>query len=162
MIIIILLISFYLEGVVSNILNISFLIPSFTVISLMIIYPYLYNLKKDYYKICFIIGLLYDIAYTDTIFLNAFIFLLIGFIISKVNNIVTNNIFNMIPLSILVIILYRTITYTILLFTNYSILSINDLFNSIINSLLLNIIYGILLYKIADIIGKRKGIYKMN
>ncbi|MBP3461359.1 MAG: rod shape-determining protein MreD [Bacilli bacterium] len=159
MIILILIISFYLEGILSNIGNI---LPLFTLISLIIIYPYLYNLKKDYYKICFIIGLLYDVAYTDTLFLNAFIFLIIGFFIIKINIIMTNNIFNVALISLIVVILYRILVFIILIFINYIDIDINSFFVSIINSLFINILYGMLLYKITDLISKKKGIYKMD
>lgn len=159
MIILILIISFYLEGILSSIGNI---LPLFTLISLIIIYPYLYNLKKDYYKICFIIGLLYDVAYTDTLFLNAFIFLIIGFFIIKINIIMTNNIFNVALISLIVVILYRILVFIILIFINYIDIDINSFFVSIINSLFINILYGMLLYKITDLISKKKGIYKMD
>jgi rod shape-determining protein MreD len=162
MIIIILLISFYLEGIISNLLNINFLIPLFTLVSLIIIYQYLYNLKNDYYKLCFIIGLLYDIAYTDTLFLNACLFLFIGFIITKLNIIITNNTFNVIILSILIINIYRILTFIILILINYIDLNFYNLFISIVNSLIINIIYVVILYKITDLISRKKGIYKMN
>ena len=162
MIIFIILISFYLEGILSNIINISFLIPLFTLLSLIIIYPYLFNRKKDYFIICFIIGLLYDIGYTDTIFLNAFIFLLIGYIIHLINIVITNNWFNVMIISLFVITIYRIITYLVLIFINYLKPDIELLKNSILNSLIINIIYIIIIYKITDIISRKKGIYKMN
>lgn len=161
MIIIILLLSFYLEGAISSITT-NFLIPLFTLISLIIIYPYLYNLKKDYYIICFIMGLLYDIAYTDTLFLNAIIFLFIGFIILKINIFFTNNIFNTILMSIIIISIYRIITYVFLGFINYINLDITDLIYSIKDSLIINIIYCIITFKISNYIANKKGIYKMN
>lgn len=162
MIILIILVSFYLEGILSNIINISFLIPLFTILSLIIIYPYLYNRKKNYFIICFIIGLLYDIGYTDTLFLNAIIFLLIGYIIHLINIVITNNWFNVVIISLFIITIYRIITYLVLIFINYITPNLNILINSILNSILINIIYIIVTFKITDRISRKKGIYKMN
>jgi len=162
MIILILLISFYLESTLSNIINMNYLIPLFTLLSLIIIYPYLFNRKRDYYIISFIIGLLYDITYTDTIFLNSFIFLLISYIIHLINIVITNNSFNVIIISLIIIIIYRLITYLVLVFINYITPNINTLINSILSSILINIIYIVVTFKITDTISKKRGIYKMN
>lgn len=162
MIILITLISFYLEGILSNVINLNYLIPLFTLLSLVIIYPYLFNRKKDYFIICFIIGFLYDIGYTDTLFLNAFIFLLIGYIIYLINIFITNNIFNVTIISIIIIIIYRIITYLVLIFINYLTPDIDLLIKSIMNSISINIIYILFMYKITDLISRKKGIYKMD
>ncbi len=162
MIILIILLSFYLEGIVNSFINIDYLVPLFTMLSLIIVYPYLYNKKKLYIMICFITGLLYDIGYTDTLFLNATIFTLIGYIIMVLNKFITNNKFNVALISIILIILYRVITYIILNFINYVNKDINLLLNSIIDSILINIIYIVILYIITDIIANKKGIYKLD
>lgn len=159
MILPIVLISFYLEGILSKI-SFNFLTPLTTLMSLILIYPYLNDSKKEYYISCFSIGLLYDIGYTNTMFLNAFIFLLLGFFITKINIYIKNNSFNVILMSLIIIILYRLITYLILVFIDYLNFNINTLLNSIIYSLLLNFIYISILYKITDIISKKKGIIK--
>lgn len=144
MIYIVLLFSFYLDGILSYI-NIASLT---TLLSLIIIYPYLINHKKKYFIICFIVGLLYDIAYTNTFLLNASIFLLLGYLIST--NIVNNTIIT----SITIITIYRILTFLLLVFINYLEFNINILFNSIIYSLPFNIIYFFLIYKIF------RGIYR--
>lgn len=162
MITLIVLISFYLEGILGNIINTNYLIPLFSILSLIIIYPYLFNQKKEYFIICFIIGILYDISYTDTLFLNAFIFLIIGYIISVINIFITNNILNVTIMSIIIVSLYRIFTYLVLIFINYIDKDINMLINSITSSLLINIVYIIIMYIITDLISKKKGIYKMD
>ncbi len=158
MIIVILILSFYLDGLLSNL---NYIFPLCTLISLIIIYPYLYNMKRDYYIISFIIGLIYDISYTDTLFLNAFIFLFVGFLLVKINLIITNNIFNVTLISLFIIIIYRVVVFLILVFINYISFDIQNLIYSIIFSLH-NILYGVILYKITDLISKKKGIYKMD
>ena len=161
MILLFTLISFYLEGIFS-LININYLIPLFTLMSLILIYPYVYHIKKDYYKICFFLGLLYDITYTDTLFLNAFIFLFIGYIITKISKIIKNNIYNNILISIIIISIYRIVTYIILLVINYTKFDILNLVFSIINSTLLNILYIIITYPILTLVTKKRGIYKLN
>lgn len=162
MIILIILISFYLEGIVSNFVDLNYLQPLFTLLSIIIIYPYLFNRKRDYFIICFITGLLYDITYTDTIFLNAFIFILMGYIIYLINIFITNNKLNVIFISFITIILYRIITFLVLIFINYINKEINLLINSITSSILINIIYIFLTYIITNRISIKKGIYKMD
>lgn len=152
--------SFYLEGILSKTIDICFLIPLTTVMSLILIYPYLYNCKKNYYIICFITGLIYDITYTNTFMLNASIFLLLGYLIFNINIIITNNSFNVILIGLLIIFIYRILTYLILVFIDYTEFSINVLFKSIGFSLLFNIIYISLMYKMTDVISKKIGIYK--
>lgn len=160
MIFTILIFSFYLEGILSRLVDISFLIPLTTLLSLILIYPYLYDSKRNYYIICFITGLIYDIVYTNTLFLNSFIFLLIGYLISLLNIIITNNSLNVIIISLIIITIYRITTYLILVFVDYLNFNILDLFNSIIYSIILNIIYISIMYKITDLISKKIGIYK--
>ena len=155
--------SFIFEGLTSNIAPInSNLLTLFTLISLIIIYPYLYNNHNLYYKICFITGLLYDIAYTNTLFLNALIFILIGYIILKINIFITNSVINVIPISCIIIIVYRTFTYLILIAVGYLNFSVLNIINSIISSLIINIIYIMFIYYITDLIANKKHIDKMN
>ena len=155
----IIIFSFYLEGILSKI-NINYLISLTTLMSLILIYPYLFNNKKNYYIICFITGLIYDIAYTNTILLNACLFLTLGYLISIINNFITNNSFNVMIISIIIITIYRILNYFILIFIDYLEFDINSLIDSIIHSLIFNIIYISLIYKITDLISKKIGIYK--
>lgn len=160
MILIILLFSFYLEGILSIIININFLLPLTTLVSLIIIYPYLFGNRKIYYLICFITGILYDISYTNTLFLNAFTFLLLGFIISFIY--LYSNTLKLIIITIIIIVLYRFIIYGILVFIDYTSFNIMILLRSILYSLLFNIIYILLMFKITDILSRKNGIYKID
>ena len=149
--IIVVLFSFLLEGILSNFINgISYLNPLFTIISLIIIYPFLYNKKNNYYKIIFITGIIYDIVYTNTLFFNALIFMLIGFLIIQTNRLLSKNIINIFLISILIIIFYRIATYTLLVLIGYIKNDIYNLFNSIYSSLFIKILYGMLLFKLVN------------
>lgn len=160
MIYLIIVFSFYLEGILSRLISLNYLIPLTSLMSLILIYPYLYNNKKKYFIICFITGILYDITYTNTGILNACLFCLLGYIISILNIYITNNCFNVVILSIITIMIYRIIAYFILIFIDYLEFNINVLISSIIYSLLFNIIFISLMYKITDLISKKRGIYK--
>ena len=72
--IIYLVFSFLLEGIMSNIFpstlsNISYFTTIYIIISFAIIYPYFDNDKK-FFILIFIFGILFDILYTSTIFVN--------------------------------------------------------------------------------------------
>lgn len=149
--------SFFLDGVCSNLIQISNLCyPLFSLLSLIIVYPYFYKKnRKKYYIYAFLTGNLYDILYTNTLFLNGFYFLLISVFINMIYNLITNNIYNSILISIFIIICYRLFTYLFLLLIGYVKLDIKYLFESIYSSLFINIIYIILFYNCCYLIDKK-------
>ena len=162
-IITILAFSFIFEGIFSNFISAySFFSPLFVLMSLIIIYPFLINNKETYYKCCFIIGLLYDIIYTDTIIVHAFLFLIIGFIITKINLVLANNHVNVIIMALIIIILYRTILYCLLILTSNVDFNFWNFLQSIYLSLIVNIIYIVILNMITDKVSLKFKIYKGN
>ena len=141
------IISFVLDNFISNFINHNSLFyPLFTLLSLIIIYPKFTKKLNKYYLISFLLGLTYDIAVTDTLFLNAFIFLLLSYIINYIFKTIPYNYFSVLIISIVSIIYYRLITYLVLLLLNYLNFNIVVLLKSIYNSLILNIIYITILY----------------
>lgn len=108
------IVSFILEGLCSLIFNSSLLATTFSFLSLLFIYPFVKE-KKNFMIISFIFGLIYDITYTGTVLLNAFIFLVASIIIIKLYKTFQMNPFNIIIISISLIIIYRSITYLFLL-----------------------------------------------
>ena len=106
MIILISITSFFLDGILSRyILPNSFLLPLFTIVSLVLIYPYFNNNNYRYFKYIALLGLLYDITYLDTLFFNFFIFIVIGFVVGLFNYLLSNNIYINILITVTVIIL---------------------------------------------------------
>ena len=110
-----LIIAFYLDGLLSNMFIVSsYLYPLCFLLSLVLIYP---SFKKSelskYYLISLIMGLLYDIVYTNTLFINFIIFFLIAILIKNIYNLVSNNYLSLILISFFVIVIYRTLTYLI-------------------------------------------------
>ncbi len=130
----ILFISLILETIVSNVVGInSIFIPLFFIMSLILIYP-----KEDYLIICFICGLIYDICFYNSLFINTISFILIGLLIPNLKK------YNIYFKSIIVIIFYRFISYFMLVLIGYTKFNINLLFKSIYSSIILNIIFIIL------------------
>ena len=81
--IILLTISFFAEGILSN-LMLSF-IPCF-VIAGIILGNMLVKQDKFYYAITIIFGLIYDLTYSNTIILNTSIFFLISCVVKMIDN----------------------------------------------------------------------------
>ena len=73
-----LLISTFIQGTVSNYLgytynNLSIFSTIYVLIAILILNPYFEN-KKKYFTLLIIFSLIIDITYTNTLFLNAFLF----------------------------------------------------------------------------------------
>ncbi|MEG2322476.1 MAG: hypothetical protein RSB71_03245 [Bacilli bacterium] len=161
MIIFVSVLSFLMDGILSKyIASTSLFLPLFTIISLIIIYPYFNNNDYRYLKYVSIMGLLYDIAYMNTVFFNFFIFLILGFIVLFIFYFLTNNYLFNILTSVICIVIYRIIIYLFLVIVkNYS-FSFNILFKSIYSSLILNIIYCTIVYLFTSLYSKKHKILK--
>lgn len=143
MIYLILVISFLLDNLISFFLNTNLLFnPLLSLVSLIIIFRYYHRKDENKYLITsFVLGLVYDIVCTDTVFLNAGIYLLLSLFIIKFYKIFSYNLPNSAILLIIVIIIYRSITFLVL--SNFNFISFNlyHLLQSISSSLILNLLY---------------------
>ena len=160
----ILIISFILDSVFSTFISLnSFLIPLFTLMALIIISSYFKEKTKKYLSICFLTGMAYDLIYTDTILIHAFIFLLLGFLVINLNRLLSNNHISAIFMAIVVVVCYRVVMYLFLLISGILSFDLFHLSASIYNSLIINIIYIFLLSVIVNLTSHkhktRKGIY---
>ena len=155
---IIVIISFVLDNLISNLTNYnSILYPLFTVLSLILIYKDFNRKNNNYFIYSFILGFVYDVAVTDTLFLNAFIFLFLSYLIRIIFNRITYNYISVLFISIGSIIYYRIVTYLILNILNYLNFNIILLCKSIYSSIVINIIYISVFYLIVH---RRKLIFK--
>ncbi|MDD2391689.1 MAG: rod shape-determining protein MreD [Bacilli bacterium] len=147
-IVVYLILSFYLEGIISTTTNMStnFFNPLFTISALVLIYRFFEKREKNYFLLAFIIGLLYGIYYTDTFILNMVIFFLSAIFIKFINIYLAHNLLSDIVKVILTIIFYRISTFLILFIIGYLNFDYNLLFKSIYSSLLLNIIFILISY----------------
>ena len=103
--------------------------------------PFLYHGNlKNYYKLCFLIGIIYDLLYSNIFLYNAFLFLIMGKIDSKILKFYQDSFFIYFFLVFINICFYDTITFLLVLITSYQSVTFNDLIYKIKNSLLLNIL----------------------
>lgn len=151
------LISFILDGVLSLLMNQdSIYIPLLSIMALIVVYPYI----KDKQRIVImggIVGLLYDVVYTQTLFLNTILFCFLALVVLLFYKYIPINIVNSYILAILLILLFRVLSYLALVF--YYELSFNweVLFKSIYSSLITNLLYlTIMPFILGKIEGKRK------
>lgn len=143
-------ISIFLDNLISIFINTnSIFFPLFTLLS--IIFLNLLNIEDfHYFLLTFIIGFVYDIFFSNSIFMNTSIFLFLGLIIYLIFKKINYNFFNVLITSILIIILYRIITYFLFLLNSNVYFNINIIFKGIYSSLIINIIYIIVVYFITD------------
>ena len=154
MIYICIIFSFLFESVITNIVNInSFLVPLFLITSFTILYPYFKN-KFNFILACILCGIIYDISFSDTIFINTISFGIIGLFIIMCYNYFRYSIYSSNIINILVILVYRVISYLLLVIIEYLNFDNSNLLKGIYSSILINLIYGIIIYLVSDLISK--------
>ena len=158
--IIIVIISLFLDGILSNYLpylvnNLSLFTPLCTLVAIFIIYPFFKKKEKKYLISVFIIGIIYDLFYTNLLFFNAVLFFIIGLITIYFYKIYEMNFLRLLFYIILVIICYEVLTASILLIFNMVPITFYKIIYKISHSLIINIIYGELLYFIIKIIPEK-------
>ena len=157
---IILVISVYLDGFLTLFLpylpnNLSLFTPMLTLVSLLLIYPLYRKKEKHYFITIFIVGLIYDLLYTNLLFYDSIIFTLFGLIIT---NIYKNLDVSHIKLSlyiIFLIILYEVILGLFIIIFNLVPITLTKIIYKITHSILLNIIYGEVVYTIIKYLPDR-------
>lgn len=157
---IILLISIVLDGILSNFLpylvnDLSLFTPMLTVIAIFIIYPFFRKKEKNYFIIIFIVGMIYDLLYTNLLFFNGVLFLIIGFISLEIYKNFEISYLKLIIYLILIISAYEILTGIILLVFNMVPVTLYKVLYKITHSLILNVIYGELIYLIINLIPKK-------
>ncbi len=163
MIMYIILSSLFLENILSNHIPLnSMFTPLFTVVSLVLIYPYFVNDDDKFLKYCAITGLIYDLIFTNTVPLNLISFLLVGLIIKLINITLSNNFINVMIIAACSVIMYLIITYFLLVIIGYKTFNFNYLITSIYQTLFANIIYSFIGYIISDKISKKYQILKID
>ena len=145
------IISFVFDSIISNFISLNTLFaPLFTLMSLIIVYPYFNGKHKNFLITSFFTGVAYDIIYTNTIVIHGLLFLAIGFIIIRLNVIFSNNYLNVVIMAIISIIIYRLVSYGLLLITNNISFNWIILLKSIYQSFIINVIYILLAFMITD------------
>ena len=160
MIPIVIVLSFFLEIMFSNIVTFSSLfIPLFLIVSLVLMYPY-FKSKLYFIIVCAICGLIYDLGFLNTAFINTLCFTTTGLMIMLIHSYMNYNLVSTNIVNIIIIVFYRIISYLLLCLTAYTNFHITTLFRGIYSSLIINIIYGITVYLLLNLICKRFNIKK--
>ena len=160
--IIYLIISLLLEVIMSNFFqttlnSISIFTTIYTIIALVIIYPY-FNNERKYFILVVASGLLFDILYTSSFIFNLVLFLIVGIVIKTLYSILSENIFITNIISIIAISTYHIAAFIILSILssiNYNLLL---LINIIIKSILMTIIYTTISYYSIKFVMNKLGI----
>jgi len=158
MIYFVLIFSFLFEASFSNIIsNNSLFTPLFFLTSLVILFPYFKDKRFNFIIYCLVCGLIYDIAFADSIFVNTLSFGTISLLIVLGYNYLSYSLWSSNFLNVLILVCYRIISYLILCIVGS--ISFNEilLLQGIYNSLIVNIIYGVVLYIIIDKVSKIIG-----
>lgn len=158
--IIIVLISLILDGVLTNYLpylvnDLSLLTPLFTLVSIFIIYPFFRKDTSKYFLMTFIIGLIYDLFYTNLLFFNAILFLGIALISKYIYRNFEIDFLKIIVAIIFIITIYETATALIIIIFNLVPVTLTKLIYKISHSLISNIIYAEIIYLIIKLIPEK-------
>ena len=162
---IIIIISLLLDGYLNNILPsfiLSLFTPMLTLISVIIIYPLFKKNNKRYLITIFITGIVYDLLYTNLLFYNGVLFLLLGLLNIYINKKIQVNYLTIILIILLNIVVYILLNSLILYICNITNISIMKIIYVLTHSIILNFIYGYLLFIIVRRLSNKNKTRKLN
>lgn len=157
--------SFILDIILSNVLpfmkgDLSIFTSLFVPITIYLIYPFYKNQKLKYYIESFIIGIIYDLIFTNLLFFDGVIFLIISLVSVKIyKNFIVDKYKNIMYV-FLIIILYEFLVASIFLIFNLVPISFYDFIYKISHTLLINVVYGSLLYEIIGSGSRQKKLFR--
>lgn len=158
---IICIVSFLLDGLISTgIHSHSLLYPLCSIICLVVLFPYFKYHDRRFFYYAGLLGFFYDIAYTDTLYLNFFLFLLLAVLIRQLYFWLSSSVVSTFFLSLFSIVFYRCCTYLLLVLIGYFSFHVSMLLEGIYCSLLFNLVYAILLYFVCIFFARRFKITK--
>lgn len=163
--ILIIISSFILDIILSNVLpfmkgDLSIFTSLFVPITIYLIYPFYKNQKLKYYIESFIIGIIYDLIFTNLLFFDGIIFLIISLVSVKIyKNFIVDKYKNIMYV-FLIIILYEFLVASIFLIFNLVPISFYDFIYKISHTLLINVVYGFLLYEIIGSGSRQKKLFR--
>jgi cell shape-determining protein MreD len=160
MVFVIVFLSLAFDGILTNFLpylegDLSYFTPLLTVVTIPFIYPFFRKKEKKYYIGVFLLGILYDLCFTNLIFWNGILFLGIAFL----SKILYKN-YGLGPLKIviysaLLVIAYESMNAIIIWIFQLVPITISELIYKITHTYLLNMIYMELIYVILKIIPEK-------
>lgn len=157
---IIIIVSLLLDGLLTNYLpylvnDLSLFTPLLTLVSIFVIYPFYRKKEKKYFLIVFILGIIYDLLYTNLLFFNAILFLIIGLLTKYIYKNFEINYLKIIIYTIIIITLYEILTAILIILFSLVPINFSKIIYKIFHSLVLNIIYTEICYLIIKIIPKK-------
>lgn len=163
--ILIIISSFILDIILSNVLpfmkgDLSIFTSLFVPITIYLIYPFYKNQELRYYIESFIIGIIYDLIFTNLLFFDGVIFLIISLVSVKIYKNFMVDKYKNIMYVFLIIILYEFLVASIFLIFNLVPISFYDFIYKISHTLLINVVYGFLLYEIIGSGSKQKKLFR--
>ncbi len=160
--IIIVVMSLLLDGILTNFLpygvgDLSLFTPLTTLVSIVIIYQLFYqgHNQKQYLIISIVMGFLYDLFYTNLLFFNSLLFLLIAYITIFLYKQLGEGYIKIILHVIMIIIIYELVTFLCIIIFNLVPTSIDRILYKISHSILLNLIYAEFIYTIIKLLPKK-------
>ena len=157
---IIITISLLLDGILTNYLpflqnDLSYFTPLLTVSSIFILSPF-YRKKTNHYLLhMFLLGILYDLFFTNLLFWNAILFVEIAYLSKIIYQNIEISFLKLIFIIPLIIILYESSNALIIFIFQLVPITFMKVFYKIIHSLLLNIIYIEIIYLLLKRIPKK-------
>lgn len=163
--ILIIISSFILDIIFSNVLpfmkgDLSIFTSLFVPITIYLIYPFYKNQELRYYIESFIIGIIYDLIFTNLLFFDGVIFLIISLVSVKIYKNFMVDKYKNIMYVFLIIILYEFLVASIFLIFNLVPISFYDFIYKISHTLLINVVYGFLLYEIIGSGSRQKKLFR--
>lgn len=160
---IIIIISLLLDGILTNYLpylvgNLSLFTPLLTLVSIIMIYPFYKKKLKKYYITVLITGIIYDLLYTNLLFINSIIFIIIAYINVLINKRYKINFPSLIIYITFIIVIYESLYAILLIIFKLIPITINKLLYKITHSILINIIYAEVEYIVVKYFLKRNKI----
>lgn len=158
---IIIILSLILDGLLSNFLSfmvgdLSYFTPLFTVMTVLIIYPFFKKKeKKNYFLALAITGIIYDLLYTNLLFYHSTIFILLGLLTILLHKYLDTNFFMVLLETVLIIIVYQSVTAFLFFLLQVVPVTLNDLIYLIEHTLLINIIYTQLGYLLIRLLPEK-------
>ena len=163
MIYLILIVSFLLDGILFSLFSFTNPVsPLFSLLSLLIIYPYCDTNKKSYYMYPIVMGILYDITYSNSLFLNTLLFTGFSYILIRIFKLFTINFVNVLVIGTISIIIYRVVAFAFMYMIGIIDFNVETLIESISYSFISNYIYLIILYFTVSLIASKLKVKKYN
>jgi len=165
--IIIIIITLLLDGILTNILpytvnNLSIFTPMFTILLPIIIYPFYIKEEKKYLITLIIIGIIYDLFYTNLLFYDAIVLFIFGLIMIKLYKNIGYNYIKVLIYTLLGIILYELFNYLVIIIFNLVSINLLEVIYKITHSIILNLIYVSILYIIIKKLPKKYKKVRIN